>query len=197
MAPRIGFSHDDAVGNGYLPDVRQIVLLRGINLGPRNRIGMPELRAQLTDRGFKDVRTYLQSGNIVLSCRLPPERLALECRRTIAASFGLEIEALVRTRDELAAIVARNPLGELAVNPKRYQVTFLASELERRELESLASLATGPERLVAIGRELYAWHPDGVARSRLWARLGGQGLGVAATSRNWSTVTSLLEIADE
>ena len=176
--------------------MRQIVLLRGINLGPRNRIAMPALREQLRDDGFEDVSTYLQSGNVVLSSDLSPEQLALECKRSIAEGFGLDIEVLVRTRDEMAGVVARNPLGEVAVNPKRYQVTFLSAELERAELERLTSLATANERLVAVGRELYAWHPDGVARSKLWARLGGQGLGVAATSRNWSTVASLLEMAD-
>jgi uncharacterized protein (DUF1697 family) len=158
---------------------------------------MPSLREQLGNSGFEDVSTYVQSGNVVVSSDLSPEQLALECKRTIAEGFGLDIEVLVRTRDALAAIVARNPLGDIAVNPKRYQVTFLAAELDLGKLESLTSLATGGERLIAIGRELYAWHPDGVARSRLWARLGGQGLGVAATSRNWSTATALLELADK
>ena len=174
----------------------QIVLLRGINLGPANRVAMPALRELLAARGFEGVRTYLQSGNIVLESGLSPTRLATECKRAIADEFGLDIEVLVRTRDELAEVVARNPLGEVAVNPKHYQVTFLSAELDRRQIEKLESLAAEPERLVVIGREVYAWHPDGVARSKLWARLGGQGLGVPATSRNWSTVTTLLEMAE-
>ncbi|MGN6169988.1 MAG: DUF1697 domain-containing protein [Solirubrobacteraceae bacterium] len=176
--------------------MRQIVLLRGINLGPTNRVAMPALRSLLGERGFEGVRTYVQSGNIVLGSELSPARLATECKRAIADEFGLDIEVLVRTRDELAEVVARNPLGEVAVNPKRYQVTFLSAKLDRRQIEKLESLAAEPERLVAIGREVYAWHPDGVARSKLWAQLGGKGLGVAATSRNWSTVTTLLEMAD-
>lgn len=176
--------------------MRQIVLLRGINLGPTNRVAMPALRELLGERGFEGVRTYVQSGNIVLSSKLPPMRLATECKRAIADELGLDIEVLVRTRDELAEVVARNPLGEVAVNPKRYQVTFLSAELDRLQIEKLESLAAEHERLVVIGREVYAWHPDGVARSKLWARLGGQGLKVPATSRNWSTVTTLLEMAD-
>ncbi len=176
--------------------MRQIVLLRGINLGPKNRVAMPALRELLGERGFEDVRTYVQSGNIVLSSELSPTRLATKCKRVISDGFGLDIEALVRTRDELAEVVARNPLARVAVNPKRYQVTFLSAELDRSQLENLEALATESERLVAVGREVYAWHPDGVARSKLWARLGGKGLGVSATSRNWSTVTTLLEMAD-
>jgi uncharacterized protein (DUF1697 family) len=176
--------------------VRQIVLLRGINLGPTNRVPMPALRELLSERGFEDVRTYVQSGNIVLESELSPTRLAADCKRAISEGFGLDIEVVVRTRDELAEVVARNPLGDVAVNPKRYQVTFLAHELDRGEVKKLESLAAEPERLVVVGREVYAWHPDGVARSKLWARLGSQGLGVPATSRNWSTVTTLLEMAD-
>jgi uncharacterized protein (DUF1697 family) len=176
--------------------VRQIVLLRGINLGPTNRVAMPALRELLGERGFEDVRTYVQSGNIVLRSELSPVRLTAECKRAIAEGFNLDIDVVVRTRDELAEVVARNPLEEVAVNPKRYQVTFLSDELDRGQVEKLAGLAAEAERVVVIGREVYAWHPDGVARSKLWARLGGKGLGVSATSRNWSTVTTLLEMAD-
>ena len=176
--------------------MRQIVLLRGINLGPTNRVAMPALRELLGERGFEEVRTYVQSGNIVLSSGLSPAGLADECRRAIAEGFDLDIEVLVRTRDELAEVLARNPLGDVAINPKRYQVTFLSTELDQGQVEKLESLAAERERLVVLGREVYAWHPDGVARSKLWARLGSKGLGVPATSRNWSTVETLLEMAD-
>jgi uncharacterized protein (DUF1697 family) len=177
--------------------MRQIVLLRGINIGPRNRIAMPALRELLGSAGFDDVRTYVQSGNVVLSSDASPEWLAQECERLIAEGFGLQISVLVRTRDELAEIVRRNPLGEVAVDPKRYQVSFLDAELPRERIDQLAAAATDSERLVAIGRELYAWHPEGVARSRLWAALAGRGLGVKATARNWTTTAKLLAMADE
>lgn len=177
--------------------MRQIVLLRGINVGAHNRIAMPELRKLLTSAGFEEVRTYVQSGNIVLSSDAAPEHLALECAGQIRDAFGLEIEVIVRTRDELAEIVRRNPLREVAVNPKRYQVSFLSAEPDAETVRKLAAFAVEPEQLVAIGRELYAWHPDGIGRSRLWTRMAGRGLGVTATARNWTTVTNLLAIADE
>jgi len=177
--------------------VRQIILLRGINLGSRNRIAMPELRELLTRAGLDDVRTYLQSGNVVVSSDAAPEQLARECERQIASGLGLDVDVIVRTRDELADVVRRNPLGRVAVNPKRYQVSFLAAELDPEALRELAALAVPPERFVAIGRELYAWHPEGIGRSRLWTRLAGRGFGVTATARNWTTVTKLLAIADE
>jgi uncharacterized protein (DUF1697 family) len=176
---------------------RYVVLLRGINLGSRNRIGMPELRELLGSAGFDDVRTYLQSGNVVLSTEASAEQVARKCEQQIARRFGLDIQVVVRTRDELAEVVERNPLGEVAVNPKRYQVTFLSAAPDPELVRKLTAAAVAPEELVVIGRELYAWHPDGIGRSRLWALLSGRGLGVTATARNWTTVTNLLAIADE
>ena len=177
--------------------MRVILLLRGINVGAHNRIKMPALREALTAAGFADVRTYVQSGNIVVSSDTPADRLARDCERQIAESFGLSIDVLVRTRDELAEVVRRNPLAKVAVNPKRYQVSFCSAAPDRELVETLEALVAPSERFAAIGRELYAWHPDGVARSRLWAKLGSAKLGVTATARNWSTVTTLLEMAEE
>lgn len=177
--------------------MRQIVLLRGINLGPRNRIAMPRLRELLESAGFDDVRTYVQSGNIVLSTRRQPASTAAACEKLIEAELGLDIPVVVRTRDELAEIVRRNPLGDVADNPKRYQVSFLDGEPDPKAIEKLAAAAAGGERVEAIGREIYAWHPDGIARSKMWAALAGKGLGVKATARNWTTVTTLLEMAEE
>ena len=175
---------------------RQIVLLRGINIGSRNRIAMPALREALADASFDDVRTYLQSGNVVLSSRAAPKTVARKCEAVIADRFGLEIAVVVRTRNELAEVVRRNPLGDVAKDPKRYQVSFLSAKPAAGVVRKLEALAAGGERLVASGRELYAWHPKGVARSKLWAALAGRGLGVTATARNWTTVTKLLELAD-
>ena len=75
-------------------------------------------------------------------------------------------------------------------------MSFLSEELDSERVEALAASAAESERFVALGRELYAWHPDGVARSKLWAKLAGTGLGVKATARNWTTVTTLLEMTD-
>lgn len=176
--------------------MRQAVLLRGINLGPNRRIAMPALRELLAGAGFEDVQTYVQSGNVVLCTELAPDELERRCEQLISTEFGLDVDAVARTRDELAEVVERNPFADLATDPKRYQVSFLSDELEPERVESLAAAAVEPERFVAVGRELYAWHPGGVARSKLWAKLAGAGLGVKATARNWTTVTTLLQMAD-
>jgi uncharacterized protein (DUF1697 family) len=158
---------------------------------------MPELRDALEAAGFDDVRTYVQSGNVVLSSRKKPESVERDCRRVLADRLGLELDVVVRTRDELADVVERNPFARVAKNPKRYQVTFLASELDAAVIEKVEAAAVKPERVVVDGREVYAWHPETIARSKLWTLLAGPKLGVPATARNWTTVTKLLELANE
>src|SRR5919109_870487 len=157
---------------------------------------MPALREAFANAGFEDVQTYVQSGNVVLSSRAAPKTVAQKSEALIADRFGLDVEVVVRTRDELAEVVRRNPLGDVAKDPKRYQVSFLSTKPGSKVVRELEALAAGGERLVASGRELYAWHPKGVARSKLWAALAGRGLGVTATARNWTTLTKLLELAD-
>jgi uncharacterized protein (DUF1697 family) len=176
---------------------KQIVLLRGINIGSRNRISMPELRDALGAAGFDDVQTYLQSGNVVLSSKSSAEQVARTCERLIKQEFKLDIPVVTRTRAQLAKVVERNPLAAVAADPKRYQVSFLAGKLSPDVVRKLEAAAVPAEEFVVDGREVYAWHPNGVGRSKLWTLLAGRGLGVTATARNWTTVTSLLELADD
>jgi len=158
---------------------------------------MPELRELLAGAGFDDVRTYLQSGNVVLESELAPDELERNVEHLIEQQLALAMTVIARTRDELADVVERNPLGGVADNPKRHQVSFLRDELDPAVAEKLQDAATPSEHVVIDGREIFAWHPDGVARSKLWGRLAGKDLGVAATARNWTTVTTLLQMADE
>jgi uncharacterized protein (DUF1697 family) len=156
---------------------------------------MAKLREALEDAGFAEVRTHLQSGNVVLESKTKPEQTARKCERLIESEFGLDIDVVVRTPAELARVVKRNPLGKVAKDPKRYQVSFLGGPLPAAAKRKLEDAVAEPEELVFSGREIYAWHPKGVARSKLWVALAGRGLGVTATARNWTTVTKLLELA--
>ena len=174
---------------------RYVVLLRGINIGPRNRIAMPALRDALAEAGFEDVQSYVQSGNLVLSSRTKIDSVRRKVEQVIADSFGLEIAVIVRTRADLTRIAKANPLKKVAKNPKRYQVTFLDSKLPADTVKQLEELAAHGEQVVARGQEVYAWTPDGIARSKLWAKLAGTSLGVTATSRNWTTVEALRDLA--
>jgi uncharacterized protein (DUF1697 family) len=176
--------------------VRQIALLRGVNVGGRNRVAMPALRELLTGAGFKDVSTYLQSGNAVLSSALAPDKLAGKCEALIEQELGLDVAVVARTRDELAEVVKRDPLGDVASKPKLYQVSFCSAEPDEEKVRKVAERAAAGERLELRGSEIYAWFPDGVGRSRLAAQLSRQALGVTVTARNWTTVVKLLELAD-
>jgi uncharacterized protein (DUF1697 family) len=176
---------------------RYVALLRGINVGPRNRVAMPALREALEVAGFEDVRTYVQSGNVVLGSRAKPETVRRKVEQVVADRFALEIPVVVRTRAELAAVVKRNPLGKVATEPKRYQVSFLSAKLSAKVVRELEEVAAPEEQVVVSGREVYAWHPKTIARSKLWAKLAGKDLGVTATSRNWATVEALLAMAEE
>ncbi|MGP8161217.1 MAG: DUF1697 domain-containing protein [Candidatus Dormibacteria bacterium] len=166
------------------------LLLRGVNVGPNNRVPMAELRALLTDAGFANVATHLQSGNVVLSAGGAPDAVARRCEGLIAERFGLDVGCAVRTRDELEAVVRADPLAGVVTDPKRYQVTFLESAPDPGILSRLTAAATPEERFAVIGREIYAWHPEGIARSRLATLLAGRALN--GTARNWTTVTTLL-----
>jgi uncharacterized protein (DUF1697 family) len=175
----------------------QVVLLRGINLGAHNRIPMAELRALLAELGYPDARTLVQSGNIVLGADVSPDALAGELEGAIAERFGVRTPVVVRTREELAAVVALDPLGDVAQEHKLYQVSFLSAAPDPRALAKIAQEDFAPERFVHVAREIYAWHPNGIHSSRLARMLSDKRLGVVATARNWKTTTKLLEMADE
>jgi uncharacterized protein (DUF1697 family) len=177
--------------------MRQVALLRGINVGPHRRVAMGALRELLVSLGYGDVRTYLQSGNVVLTSDAAGEQLERDLTRQIAEGLGVETPVVVRTRDELAGVIARNPLADVATEPKRYQVSFLSAAPDPAVVRELEAVDVAPERVVFAGREVYAWHPDGIQRSPLAALITDRRLGVVATARNWNTVTKLLELADQ
>jgi uncharacterized protein (DUF1697 family) len=175
----------------------QIVLLRGINVGGHRRIAMADLRTVLETLGYGSVRTHLQSGNVVLESGATAARLKREIEDGIAADLGVEVEVFVRSQKEIAAVIAHDPLGAVADNPSRYLVSFLSGKPSAAGVKEAKAIDVDPEQFVVHGREIYAWHPDGVHNSRLAKVLSEKRLGVTATARNWNTVTKLLELANE
>lgn len=175
---------------------RRIALLRGINLGARNRVRMADLRDLLEGLACADVRTLGQSGNAVFASDAPAARLEAAIEKGVAG-LGVETKVITRTIDELAAVVARNPFAAVSTDPRRHQVSFLAAEPDPAVVRQLEAVDVAPERVALDGREIHAWHPDGIQRSRLARLLTDRRLGVTATARNWSTVTALLELAGD
>jgi uncharacterized protein (DUF1697 family) len=153
---------------------------------------MADLRTLLEQAGYADVRTHLQSGNVLLSSQLSPRKLEAQLEQQLAAGLGMDVQVLVRTRAELAKVVALDPLGKVATNPSRYLVVFLSGTLSQQVARELTAAG-----VVVRGRELYAWHPDGVQRSPVARLLEDRRLGVVSTARNWNTVTKLLELLED
>ena len=176
--------------------VRHVAFLRGINLGPKRRVSMEKLRATLEEASYQDVRTLLQSGNVVLTTTAEPPTLERDLANTLRDAFDLEIAVVVRTRDELADVIACDPFGDEVDDPARYQVSFLSAEPDPDRVRELERADVAPERVAVRGREVYAWHPQGVGRSELAKLVTSRRLGVEVTARNWRTVTKLLELAD-
>ena len=176
---------------------RYIAFLRGINLGPKRRVSMAKLRETLEEAGYEDVRTLLQSGNVVLTGNGKAAQVERDLAGTLRETFGFDIAVVVRTRAELAAVVANDPFAGEADDPARYQVSFLSGKPAAARVKELEAAAVAPEHVAVRGREVYAWHPGGVGRSKLAGLVTDRRLGVEVTARNWRTVTKLLELADE
>jgi len=174
-----------------------IALLRGINAGRSNRIAMPDLRTWLEAAGFENVRTHVQSGNVLLDSGRSIAEVAPAVADAIRRGCGLEIPVVVRTAQEMAAIVAADPHGEVAVDPQRYFVVFCAEAPSEKVVSALPGHLAGGERFAARGRELFTWCPDGMQNSRVMRRQTDKTLGVTATARNWNTVTRLHEMASQ
>lgn len=176
---------------------RHIVLLRGINLGAAHRVPMKDLRERLESAGYRDVDTLLQSGNVVLASDHDPATLETELPPLLAGWFGFGIPVVARSGDEMAEVVNRDPFAGRPLDPKLYQVSFLSHLPEPARVRALEEAVVAPEELVASGREVYTWHPNGIARSALAKQISAKRLGVEVTARNWRTVTTLLEMAGE
>jgi uncharacterized protein (DUF1697 family) len=173
----------------------QIVLLRGINVGAANRIKMPALCEALVDAGIgTEPRTYVQSGNIALQTSLGERELAAAVAAMLTERFKIVTPVVVREADELRDVVVGNPFpDEAALNPKALQVTFLAEAPTADRVSELEARAVGGERVAVLGRHLFSWHPEGLARSKMALKLTPKS--AAATARNWTTVLALLELA--
>ena len=174
--------------------MRDAVLLRGVNVGGRNKIAIADLRQILTDLGYGDVKTHLQSGNAVLSADQGPDELAGGIGTAIAARTGLKCAVMIRTGGELDEVVAGNPLGHEPENPSRFFVAFLSAVPGKAAAAALANQDFGQDQAWLSGRHVYSWVPAGLANTKLTYAFLEKQLGVVATARNWNTVRKLAEL---
>lgn len=174
---------------------RYIALLRGINVGGHNKVPMAELRALLADIGYPDAKTLLQSGNAVFSApRTPTAKVAKAIETALADKYGTQIAVMVRTADEIRAVVDANPLD--VANPSQFLVVFYAEPIDHTKLESLDPANHAPEEMALAEREIYYNFPKGMRDAKL-PLVVERKLKVRGTGRNWATVTKLLALAHD
>ena len=170
---------------------KKVALLRGINLGARNKIAMGDLRELFADLGAEDVKTHVQSGNVIYEG--PVDAGAIEAR--IKRDLGLEIVVVIRTAAELAGVVDKNPFAKKASDPKQLHVTFLVAKPTAARVKDLDPERSPSDEFAVTGREVYLYTPNGYGVSKLSNAYFEKKLGVTGTSRNWTTVTTLAELA--
>jgi uncharacterized protein (DUF1697 family) len=174
-----------------------VCLLRGVNLGPRRRVDMKALGEVFARLGHQDVTTYVQSGNVVFTGRKArPTTLARAIEKQIAEDLGVDATALVLTAEELADVADANPFLGAGADPTTLHVTFLSDEPDAKGLERVDPAGFAPDEFRVRGREVYLRCPNGYGRSKLNNAFWEKTARVAATTRNWRTVTKLRELAD-
>lgn len=171
-----------------------IVLLRGINVGGKNLLPMKDLIRLLERHGMRDVRTYIQSGNVVVRHAGTKAGVETIAGTAIEKAFGFRPELIVLTAADLDRVIARNPFPTAAEVPVSLHVMFLRSVPRQPELKALDALKAPGERFALKEKAFYLHAPDGIGRSKLAARIE-KALGVAGTARNWRTVMQLEAMA--
>ena len=160
---------------------RFVLLLRGINVGKARRIAMADLRALLADAGYTDVKTLLNSGNVVLTGAVDVPRI----EKAIHAATGHTVPCVTRTAEEITTILDGHPLADVADDGSRMMVHVLGADPGKAAVKK--ALALDPERARPGPGVLYQWCPDGLLKAPEITK----GIGVLVTSRNWNTLTKL------
>lgn len=174
-----------------------IALLRGINVGGRNRVPMSDLLQMVTDLGFDDARSFLNSGNLLFaSDERDGPALAQQLEVATEKRFGFAVSYIVRSAAEWDRIIDRNPFPQEAKSdPSHLLVMCLKDSVGAAKIKALQVAINGPEKVHADGKQLYLTYPAGIGDSKLTNTVIEQKLGVRGTARNWNTVLKLAALA--
>ena len=174
-----------------------IAMLRGINVTGSKIIKMEALRASVAALGFKNVRSYVQSGNLIFETQsASPATLSAKIEQRILRDFGHNVPVFLRTPKEMTEIVKRNPFPkDPAVDQSRRYVTFLDDVAPKTAAELLQPLAAGAEQIRVIGREIYLYCPNGYGETKISNNAIEKKLSIGATTRNWRTTQTLLAMS--
>lgn len=175
--------------------MKYVAFLRGINIGGKNKIKMETLREVCSALDFQNVKTYINSGNILFETKkYDDEKLAAKIARAIEKEFGLNIKVIVRTVDEIKEIAVNNPFDGDFENEKDVHVFFLEEEMPAEKVELLLSNNNENERYFVRNREIFCHLRVGVLDSLMGKDYIAKKLKVSATARNWRTVNKILEL---
>jgi uncharacterized protein (DUF1697 family) len=169
-----------------------VALLRGINVGGKNKVAMKALAELFASLGHTQVVTYIQSGNVVFNTAKAAGPVAAALEGEIAGAFGVESPVVLRTKAELAAVAEHNPFLTADADITKLQVTFLDQAPTKEALARLEPDACPPDEFAVRGREIYSRCPNGFGRSKLVPYLERRLPAPRCTTRNWNTVTKLL-----
>jgi uncharacterized protein (DUF1697 family) len=174
-----------------------IALFRGLNIGGHNLLPMKELVVLLSELQFQNIKTYIQSGNVIFQTRKKNHtKLAVTISLEIRKRYGFAPQVLLLRVEELAHAVEANPFPEAVAKPETLNAIFLLAPPSNPDWRALQEIKAESERFALVNQVFYLHAPDGVGRSKLAARVE-QKLGVAATGRNWRTVLALLNMAQD
>jgi uncharacterized protein (DUF1697 family) len=176
--------------------MRYVALLRGINVGGKNKLPMTDLAKMFEESGCGDVKTYIQSGNVVFSADPKVvERLPQTIAEDIREEFGLEVPVVLRSAKELDQIVRKNPFLAAGGDPQALHVMFLADKPDNRAVDTLDLNRSPPDEFTVMGKDIFLSCPNGVARTKLTNDWFDRKLGTVSTGRNWRTVLKLHELS--
>lgn len=176
-----------------------ISMLRGINIGPYKRMKMDKLKASCEALGFKQVQTYIQSGNVVFKAgKQSSASLSKKLEERIVRDFGFSAPVITRGANEMGRIIRDNPLlKKVKIDINKLHVTFLSDVPASEALKKLDGLPQQPDCFCCLKKEIYLHCPNGYGQTKLTNNLFEKQLSVGATTRNWKTVNTLCEMAKE
>jgi len=174
-----------------------ISLLRGVNVGGHHKVKMEELRALYESLGFEDVRTHINSGNVVFkSAERDLAGLRLRIERAIEKAWGFHADVILRTHSDLKGVIARNPFaGRRDIEPSKLAIHFLVAAPSADARERVRAIEAA-EEFHLDGRELFIYYVNGMARPSVSQAQLEKIVGGSGTSRNWNTVRKLVEMAE-
>lgn len=174
-----------------------ISILRGINVSGQKKILMDDLKSLYDHLQFKDVKTYIQSGNVIFKSdeKLSDAELAKKIEDEIFKKYKFQVPVIIRSEDEMEKIISANPfLKEKNIDPKKLHVTFLSKIPGKENIEQLEGMDFLPDRFKVSAKEIYLYVPNGYGETKISNTFFEKKLKVNATTRNWNTVNKLSEM---